>query len=78
MKTEDNKCDKGWYNCECCCNCKHQLKLMKHPMNKDFGKGSIMEQCGYVCTTPFDDGSNAGNGIFSDRQHGMCEMHEPK
>jgi len=61
---------------ECCCNCKYQLNLMKHPTNSGFGEGSIMEQCGYVCTNPFDDKSNAGNAIFSDRKHGSCELHE--
>ena len=56
-KTEssEEKCEHGWYDGSCCCNCIHQLKLMKHPWNKEFGKGSIMESCGWVCTQTFED-----------------------
>ena len=78
MSKEFTKCQYGWHTGECCCNCKHQLKLMCHPWNKDFGKGSISELCGYVCAVQFEDGSNANTAIFMDRQHGMCELHEPK
>ena len=59
----------------CCCNCSHQLKLMCHPWNKEFGKGSINEPCGYVCVVEFEDRSNKGTAIFSDKKHGMCELH---
>lgn len=64
-------------NCksECCCNCKHQITLQKHPFNKDFGKGSISESCGYVCTAVYEDGSNEGTGVYSDKPHGLCELH---
>lgn len=41
-------CEISNYNGECCCNCKNQIKLMKHPWNSGFGKGSIREQLGYV------------------------------
>lgn len=63
------------YNGLCCCNCKHQLELKCHPINKEFGKGSIMKSCGYVCIIPVDDGSMEGQGIFFDKKHGICEMH---
>jgi hypothetical protein len=64
-------CEHG-YNGSCCCNCKHQLKLYCHPFNKpEFGRGSIMDQCGYACVNPeICEGKSA---IFFDGEHGMCE-----
>lgn len=70
----ENSCDNG-YKGMCCCNCKHQIVLHKHPWNKDFGKGSITEQCGYVCIEPT---IHQVNGIYFDQPHGMCECHESK
>ncbi len=67
-------CEHGWHDGSCCCNCTNQLKLMKHPWNKDFGKGSISEQCGWVCTVRFDAG-DSNEAIYFDKEHGMCEMH---
>jgi len=62
------KCDN-----HCCCNCKHQIKLFCHPQNKSFGKGSIVNLCGYACACPE---LNDKSAIFSDTKHGMCEMYE--
>ena len=73
-EAEGKDCEHG-YRGSCCCNCKNQIKLMCHPWNKDFGKGSISEQCGWVCTMQFSDGSNKGQGVFFFFFHGMCEMH---
>ena len=70
----NTKCEHG-YKGDCCCNCKNQLELHSHPTNTDFGKGSIMTSCGYVCLYPSEEGAHA---IYSDRQHGMCECHWPK
>ncbi len=61
-----------------CSNCRYQLELMKHPMNKDIGHGSIMETMGWVCTCPFEDQSNAGLGIFFDHRDGLCENYQSK
>ena len=61
-------------NGQCCCTCKHQIKLMCHPWNKKFGKGQISKPCGWVCIGIFEDESNKGMGIFSDREHGLCEL----
>jgi len=72
------KCSKSKFEGLCCCNCSHQLTLMKHPSNTNFGRGSISEKCGYACAVMYGDGSNEGTAIFSDRQHGMCEMYNPK
>jgi len=76
-EAEGKECEHG-YRGNCCCNCKNQIKLMCHPWNKGFGKGSISEQCGWVCTMQFSDGSNKGEGVFHDNEHGMCEMHSKK
>ena len=59
----------------CCCNCKYQFELMCHPSNKNFGKGSITEPCGYVCTMQFADLSNLGKALFFENQHGVCGLH---
>ena len=74
--SEINKCRFGWHDGSCCCNCKNQFKLMKHPTNKEFGKGSILEQCGWVCTVKFDSNEDR-EVIFFDNKHGMCEMYQP-
>lgn len=57
----------------CCCNCKNQIELRRHPMNTNFGKGSIMEGCGWVCLA--HELTEGKCGIYFDRQHGMCEFH---
>ena len=70
-------CQHG-YNGACCCNCKYQLKLYCHPLNGGhpldkikFGKGSIIDQCGWACINPeICEGKSA---IFFDKEHGMCE-----
>lgn len=69
-------CDKG-YKGNCCCNCKFQVKINKHPINPDFAKGSIEETFGYGCEVFrfFEDGSNDNQIIFSKSIHGICEMH---
>ena len=48
---------------------------MKHPHNKEFGKGSILDKCGWVCVARFGDETGQKSGIFSDKEHGMCELH---
>lgn len=78
---ETEKCFLGWNDLEsnskgkCCCNCKNQVKIMKHPWNKnDFANGHITEQIGYGCAAP----ELAPNIIFFDNAHGMCELYENK
>ena len=74
----------------CCCSCKYQCSIRKHPWNKaDFAKGGMSEPIGYGCTVFYvnhqidklegvqREGS-LGNVIFSDRKHGMCEMYEER
>lgn len=79
-----SKCYKGWdkeYNRYgiCCCNCKWQAKLGKHPWNSGEFKGSILEQVKdgngddmWVCTV------QEGVAMSMNREHSMCEMHTPK
>lgn len=77
------KCLEGWNDIDlneegrCCCNCKHQVKIYKHPWNEGEAKGSIKEILGYGCHDPFLEYPH-NNIIFMDRQHGMCETHEFK
>lgn len=63
----------AWKDGGCCCNCKNQLTLTSHPWNKDFGKGSILEVCGYACTA-----IQKNAAVFFESKHGYCEMHDPK
>lgn len=61
---------------KCCCNCKALLPLHKHPMNREFGTGSILEECGWICTHPeITEGEFA---IFFDKQHDICELYTAK
>lgn len=68
-------CQHG-YKGACCCNCKYQLKLYSHPLNVDFGKGSIMQQCGWACINP--EICKGESAIFFDKEHGMCECWAEK
>ena len=64
-------CDKKY----CCCKCKHQRELNKHPLNtnKDI-KGSILESTGYyACLCP-----ELEVDIIFDKKHGECEMFQLK
>lgn len=51
---------------EMCRNCVNLRQLNKHPCNKDFGKGSILEPMGFVCLL-FE------SAIFFDSDEGSCE-----
>lgn len=62
----------------CCCRCSNQMILTKHPQNKDFGKGSIMESCGWICKVEYEDESNKGRATYSDHEHNMCELFNEK
>jgi hypothetical protein len=83
LKTESNnanlllgavKCAEGWHDGSCCCNCKNQIELFKHPCNK-VNKGSIMESTEmYACIVQFDCDKEY-KGIIFEKKHGMCEMH---
>lgn len=68
-----DKCDKGWHNGDCCCNCVNQFKLSKHPWNKDIGKGPVSEYMGFVCVLNFGDDDRMAT--FFDREHSYCECH---
>jgi hypothetical protein len=70
-------CDKGWHSGECCCNCRNQLELMKHPWNKQF-QGSVTESTEmYVCTVQHIMDKDY-KGTILEKKHGMCELHIPK
>lgn len=70
-----DKCCKPDWNGRCCCNCKHQAHVMKHPWNKGKAKGEVTEQMGFACAPPdfIEDGIR--KVIYMDSQHGLCEMH---
>jgi hypothetical protein len=77
MEDKNTKCIEGWHDGSCCCNCKNQIELFKHPWNK-LNKGSIFETTGmYACIAQFDC-DNEYKGIIFEKKHGMCKMHVPK
>ncbi len=75
MEAKEPNCDLG-YKGQCCCNCKHQIQLRKHPFNSGFGSGSIMDVCGWVCLGPELTGGTSG--IYFEKEHGLCEMYTLK
>lgn len=77
-KKMKNNCYKKDNDGMCCCNCANQKKLMCHPMNMKTGKGSIIQQFGWICVMEFEDESNKDCFIFFDNKHGLCEMYNRK
>lgn len=58
----------------CCCNCKNQLELFKHPWNI-VNKGSILDSTKmFACIVPFDMDSKRRAIIF-EKEHGECELY---
>lgn len=73
-------CYEGWAmkdgnsSGRCCCNCRYQHYIVRHPWNKNiWSKGRITEAMGYGCVSPEMEGI-----VFFDAKHGMCEMHNWK
>lgn len=74
-----SKCDIGWSggNGSCCCNCKFQLELSKHPWNK-INKGNVTESSDmYACIAQHYIEEKYKGTIFEEK-HGMCEFHEKR
>lgn len=67
---ENNECK------SCCCKCKNQVIIYKHPSNTGEAKGSISEIFGYGCDVLKQMGE--GGIIFSDVIHGECELFDDK
>lgn len=78
MTSGFKKCHLGWPKTgECCCNCKHQLELFKHPWNI-INKGSVRESTKmYACIVEhlLQDNYNA---IIFEKKHGFCELYMPR
>jgi hypothetical protein len=85
------KCDeRGSYRGSCCCNCKYQTLLCKHPGNKEpLFKGSISEGVAWGCTSFFvahqlakiegvQTQGEIGTTLIFESEHGMCEEHEKR
>ena len=71
MQNKETQCLKETDWKGCCCDCKYQHKVYKHPCNQnEFSKGSITELMGYICML-FDNG-----GIFFEQEHSFCEGYE--
>lgn len=73
---DNTKCYKHEMKGMCCCTCRHQIPINKHPINKDLGRGRISERMGYACMVPKAIESNFIT--FFDGEHGMCELWEQK
>jgi hypothetical protein len=73
-----DKCQKENWDNQCCCNCRSQLIIKKHPWNSGNAKGSILDTLAYACACPefgLEDGKKTI--IYFDESHGMCEMWQP-
>lgn len=70
-------CDKG-YKGDCCCKCKHQLKI--HVC--DCGKCATVK--GWICKIFYEMAESSGKShrhkvvTYMDRKHGCCEMFEKR
>ncbi len=49
---------------------------MKHPFNKEVGKGRMSEAMGYACIGFFSLGEKVAH--FFENEHGMCELFKQK
>jgi hypothetical protein len=63
---------------ECCHNCQHQIPIQCHPDNVAVGKGSLSEQLGWGCLGFVDGTEDFQVCVFSESQHGMCELYQRK
>lgn len=59
----------------CCCECKHQVTINKHPSNKsEHLKGKITEVVSYGCSYFYEASKGKENIIISmESKHGECE-----
>ena len=51
--------------------------LIKTKSRSQFGKGSVLDQCGWICTVS-NEIDKDGEATFFDKEHGMCELHIPR
>lgn len=57
----------------CCCNCKNQIRLFKHPKNTGIFKGLTTEESGYYsCRLPI---LACNKVIVYSSGHGACELY---
>ena len=77
-------CYKGWakedgnMSGRCCCNCQHQVEIMRHPWNTMVGgrmKGPVSQNAGWGCSSP---DASPGKVIFFEDAHGVWEVHKWK
>lgn len=62
---------------KCCCNCKNQIEIMRHPNNKISGgrmKGPVTKIAGYGCKAVYE----GEKIVFFETAHSMCELHQFK
>lgn len=72
------QCQKENWGNQCCCNCRSQLIVKKHPWNSGNAKGSVLDTLAYACACPeFELENGKKTIIYSDDEHGMCEMWQP-
>jgi len=71
----ENECNLNKFN-GCCCECKFNIQLNKHPFNKELGAGMMSEKMGYACIGFFSVGEQVAH--FFEKEHGMCELFQIK
>ena len=76
------RCDKGYKNGECCCNCKNFYPVNAHPWNVRGFKGGIGQRIMVsesvplnICSIQMHEKDEYRAVVAMTRDHGMCEMH---
>lgn len=59
---------------KCCCNCKHQVRIVGHPFNKtQIFNGPINKVVILGCAVEIEN----RRVVAIEQKHGICEMHNP-
>ncbi|HEY5588398.1 MAG TPA: hypothetical protein VIK86_05515 [Candidatus Paceibacterota bacterium] len=76
---KENKCDKGWSDGSCCCNCANHYEDFYHCTTTEksdiIGDGCVCSvHKGWICIPPLGESKKIAHSNCG--EHGMCEMHE--
>ena len=71
---EAGKCDKGWNDGSCCCNCANHYEDRHHCTTKPNRENGCCcsEHKGWICLISFEGEKPIAHSGWS--EHGMCEM----
>lgn len=80
LETINKKCNKGWHDGSCCCNCKNHYEDFYHcttqPKPEGVGGCVCSVHKGWICIIEFEEGQTRAHSNWS--EHGFCEMYNNK